>query len=158
MDPVTAFSLACGIVQLLDVCSKVGSGALEFYKNGSLQQNRRLQDQAKQLRGLSSGLSMQHSDFNPSNTARNEHLELIEVAQKCDTITAKLLVELDKLNSQASRNVMTAFARSIKARLKVPAIQGLLAELHECQGILDTRLLISIKQGIPGMTFALFSE
>lgn len=40
MDPVTAFSLAAGVIQVIDLSSKALSKCREIHKDGSLAQNR----------------------------------------------------------------------------------------------------------------------
>lgn len=54
MDPVTAFSLAAGVLQVLDLSLKALSKCKEIYKDGSLAQHRDAKTVAEYL-GKSSG-------------------------------------------------------------------------------------------------------
>ena len=49
MDPVTAFSLAAGVLQVLDVSLKALGKCREIYKDGSLAQHRQTQEITKSL-------------------------------------------------------------------------------------------------------------
>ena len=52
MDPASAFSLACGVIQLIDIACKVGVGAKELYQKGSTMQNKEVEGRVAELRGL----------------------------------------------------------------------------------------------------------
>lgn len=49
MDPVTAFGLAAGVLQVLDISFKALSKCREIYKDGSLAQNRGTEEVTKCL-------------------------------------------------------------------------------------------------------------
>lgn len=49
MDPITAFSLAAGILQVVDISSKAIAKCHEVYKNGSLAEHRETAEVVEQL-------------------------------------------------------------------------------------------------------------
>ena len=58
MDPLTAFSLACGVIQVVDFSTKLVSRCREIYKNGLSSENSELEDLAVYLKGLRSTLTV----------------------------------------------------------------------------------------------------
>lgn len=49
MDPLTAFSLACGVIQIVDFGTKVVQQCRELYKDGSLSEYVDVEEMAKHL-------------------------------------------------------------------------------------------------------------
>lgn len=49
MDPLTAFSLACGVIQVVDFSTKTVAKCVEIYKEGSSSEYRDLEDLTKHL-------------------------------------------------------------------------------------------------------------
>ena len=49
MDPVTAFSLAAGVLQVVDLSLKALSTCKEIYKDGSLARNRDIEELTNDL-------------------------------------------------------------------------------------------------------------
>lgn len=49
MDPVTAFSLAAGVLQVVDLSLKALSTCKEIYTDGSLAKNREIEELTKDL-------------------------------------------------------------------------------------------------------------
>lgn len=49
MDPVTAFSLAAGVLQVVDLSIQALSTCKEIYKDGSLAQHRKTEELTKYL-------------------------------------------------------------------------------------------------------------
>lgn len=58
MDPLTAFSLACGVIQVVDFSMKLLSKSREIYKSGSLAENKEIESMAKHLTNLRTGLNV----------------------------------------------------------------------------------------------------
>ena len=52
MDPLTVFSLACSVVQVVDFSIKVLSSCREIYKDGASSENGDLADMTDRLKGL----------------------------------------------------------------------------------------------------------
>lgn len=146
MDPASAFSLACGVIQLVDLACKVGIGAKELYQKGSIVRNQELEEQVSTLRGLQNLVNLKRVLPQPRNiTETQEDRQLVEIAGKCDEVAEKLLTELETLKMPVSRNALKALGKSFKARLRLHTIEDLQAEMGKYKNILDTRILINIR-------------
>ena len=145
MDPASAFSLACGVIQLAELGYKLAVSAKEIYHGGASEHNRQLEEQALQLGQLRGLVNARRPSQSLSGADRQENQELVDIARKCDYAAEELLVELDALKIPASRNLVKAFGKSLKARYKMSTIKDLQEEMAKYQKILDTRILIIIK-------------
>lgn len=67
MDPLTAFSLACGVIQVVDFSTKLLSKSREIYKNGSLVENKEIESMAKNLTNLRTDLNISITTPNPGD-------------------------------------------------------------------------------------------
>ena len=56
MDPLSAFSVACGVIQVVDFSTKVVVKCRELCKNGTLSENKEIESLAQHLTDLSTGL------------------------------------------------------------------------------------------------------
>lgn len=146
MDPASAFSLACGVVQLVDIACKVGMGAKDLYQNGSIARNQEVEEQVSKLRGLQNLVKSKRvlPQFQDTTELREDR-ELVEIAGKCEDIAEKLLAELERLKMPVPHNALKAFSKSIKARFRLRTIEHLQAEMEKYQSILGTRTLINIR-------------
>ena len=52
MDPLTAFSLACGVIQVVDFITKILIRCKEIYEEGSLSEYQELETMTKNLVGV----------------------------------------------------------------------------------------------------------
>ena len=56
MDPLTAFSLACGVIQVVDFSIKVTSKCRELYKYGALESNKEIESMSEYLTDIRSSV------------------------------------------------------------------------------------------------------
>ena len=145
MDPASAFSLACGVLQVIQIACQLTAGAYKLYHNGSLDGNKKIEEQTSKLQGLQSLVKASGQGSTSDHVTSKEDRELVEIAQKCDGAAAKLLAELSKLKMGSSQSIVKAFGKSVKGKYRLGVIEGLQKEMKTYQAILDTRILVDLK-------------
>lgn len=102
MDPLSAFSLACGVLQVVDFSCKLISATKSLYQKGSLEENDDLETQISHLSALRSALNSKRA---LNYTSYQDYQELLKLAAECDAIAQELLGELDNLEVSNSHRM-----------------------------------------------------
>ena len=142
MDPLSAFSLACGVLQVVDFSCKLISTINDFYKKGSLGENDDLERQSSHLTALRSAMN---SDRAIDSTSNQGHQELLKLAGECDATAQELLEQLDALKVSGSNRLWKSFDKSFTAMRRKGAIDRLNKRLDSFRKVLDTRILINLR-------------
>ena len=87
MDPLSAFSLACAVLQMVDFSYKLISATKSLYQKGSLEENDDLETHLSALR----------SALNSKRGLNCASYQLVELAGECNVTAQELLGELDNL-------------------------------------------------------------
>ena len=83
MDPLTAFSLACGVIQVIDFSTELAKRCRQLYKDGTLSQNKEAEEMARHLTQLRTSLNL------PNHPDQDE---LLNLSEKCSATAEDLLV------------------------------------------------------------------
>lgn len=96
MDPLTAFSLACSVIQVVDFGMGPLSRSRETYRNGSLVENKKIESMAKHLSNLRSDLNLSTTALSPRSMQQifDDEKELKNLAIKCSETSDELIEEL----------------------------------------------------------------
>ncbi len=142
MDPLSAFSLACGVLQFVDYGCKLISTTKNFYQKGSLEGNDDLERQISHLSALRSALN--------SNRALNcagyqDYQELLTLAGECDATAQELLEVLDNLKVSGSHRIWKSLDKSFAMRRRKGTIERLNNKMDSFRKALDTRILVSLR-------------
>ena len=116
MEPLSAFGLACNVIQVIDFATKVTVNFQDLYKAGALSENKQIESMSKHLTNLVTDLRQPHSDQTSESALqlyRDDH-ELQEVAQQCSETATHLVEELQKLSIQGQHKKRDAFRKAIK--------------------------------------------
>ncbi len=99
MDPISAFSLACNVIQVVDFSIKVASTCRELYKNGTVAEHQETEMMSEHLTGLRSSLlsSSVFSTSRASQQMNEDENKLKEVATSCSETAAELVTRLQSL-------------------------------------------------------------
>lgn len=142
MDPITAFSLAVGVIQVIDFSTKTLSQFREIYKNGSLSEHESIESMTEHLTTL-------RADLQPSTAATGIQTagdkDLTQLSTKCSDMAKELAAELQslKVGSTGSRwKAVTVTFRSLKKKGTVDRMEK---RLDECRRILDTKILADLR-------------
>ena len=145
MDAATAFALACGVVQFVDFSLKVVVTMKELHDSESVEQYKDLERQVSKLCHLRSTMNTRRPSPLVSQTEEQEHQALVELADRCDTTAAELLMKFDRLKLSRSRNPWKVLVKTIKVIFNRESVENLLKTLNGYREVLDTRLLISLR-------------
>lgn len=136
MDPMTAFSLACGVIQVVNFSIKTAKICRELYRDGSLSENEDIEGMAKHLMDLRTGLSL------PSQLALDN---LLDLGTKCSDTGQALIVELQKLKVSGPHKKRQVLGKSVKAIWKKSTIEDIQKRLDDYRKILDSRVLVDLR-------------
>ncbi|KAL8828355.1 MAG: hypothetical protein Q9191_002638 [Dirinaria sp. TL-2023a] len=146
MDPSTAFSLACGIIQLVDFSLKAFKKCKEIHDYGALSEYEGVQDTIQHLVNLQADLSLQELAQTSASTQISSGKALLELAAQCSGTAQELADLLETLKVSGldkKRGVFKVFLRSLRIRPQIKAIQ---ARLDGHRSAIDTQLLVSLRQ------------
>ena len=139
MDPLSAFSLACGVIQVVDFSTEVVKKARELYKDGNLSQNKEAEEMAIQLTQLRSSLKL------PTHRDRDD-TELLKLGEKCSDTAKDLVTELQKLKVSGPHKKRQVLEKTIKTIWKKTAIDDIQKRLDNYRNLLDHRVLIDLRK------------
>ena len=145
MDPATAFSVACGVIQLIDFGIKTTKAFHEIYgsKNSLTAANEKLDHETQLLDTTSQSVTSRlESLANSQLTPDQIHLKTI--AEECKRHCQDLLERLDKLKLKGvhrKRDVPVQWFRLVRHKGDIERIQD---QLMRCQKLLDTQMLVSL--------------
>lgn len=147
MDPLTAFSLACGVIQVVDFGIKVVVKCRQIYKDGATSGNKEIESMAEHLTGLAADLKLPSTIQNPrsANQVYHDDQELLELAGQCSETATELINELQKLSIQGRQRKRDAFRMAVKVVWRKGAIENIQKSLECYRRTLDTRILISLR-------------
>lgn len=136
MDPFSAFSLACGIIQIIDFSTEVAKKCRDLYKDGASSENAGVEEMAKHLTHLRTDLDL---------TERNSPDELLELGSKCSATAQEIIVELQKLKVNEPNRKRKVVGKALKIMLRKGAIEDIRKRLADYQKVLDSRLLVDLR-------------
>ena len=153
MDPLSAFSLTCNIIQVVDFGAKALAMCKEIYDRGALSKYQDLDETAKHLIDLQRGLGLAGgggsntpSSFGSAQILPQQDDLLMKVAKQCSETAEQLVKKLREL-SVAGRHQKKrqAISKAFKAIWRGGDIKQLQRQLDMHQKALDTRILIDLR-------------
>lgn len=147
MDPLTAFSLACNVIQVVDFSTKIVVTCRELYKDGASSKNQEIESMTKHLTDLFTGLDFTNTVTSPGAASHLYHddQDLLKLAQQCSGTAIELIGELEKLRTQSQQKKRDALRKAIKVLRKGGAIKDIQKRLEQHRRALDTRILINLR-------------
>ena len=147
MDPLTAFSVASSVIQVVDYSTKIVEKCLQLYRGGASTENKEIESMAKHLTNLSTDLKLPQAIQSPRPAAQSyqDDQGLLELARQCSETAAELIGELQKLTIQGRRKKREAFRKAIKIVWKRNAVEGIQKRLEQYRRTLDTGILVSLR-------------
>ncbi|KAM0801883.1 hypothetical protein BDR22DRAFT_790751, partial [Usnea florida] len=145
LDPGSALSLACNIIQIVDFSLKAVSKLRELYHDGASSENRELEDMAVRLKSLRGKLVTVGPTTGQSRDVYVDDRELQALAHECCKTADELTAELDTLKVSGAhkrRQAVRKLFRSIRRKSVIKEIQ---VKLDGYQKVLDTRILVNLR-------------
>lgn len=146
-EVVASLSLACNIIQVLQLSGKLLLMAKRVHKDGQIDQD--LSKQTLHLGNLAGQLdtALKSTSAKTAGQGASEK-ELQAAATGCYTTARQLQEELSKLapkpGRKGIRKAMSTAVITIKAQSRKSKLEGLEKSMHKWQAVIDSGLLIRI--------------
>ncbi|KAK8099753.1 uncharacterized protein PG998_012994 [Apiospora kogelbergensis] len=136
MDPISAFALACNILQIVDTSAKVLLKAAECYTDGATTETVQLSEDMHLLETLGTNLETVVAAWT-TNQPSTAELRLREANERCLELSRKLGRLLDdlKVDKKSFRQAIIRSAKTVRYR-------GRISELRE--GVSDSRANLNL--------------
>ena len=136
MDPFTAFSLVCGIIELVNFSSEVVKKCRELYRDGASSENNEVEEMAEYLTDLRTNLDLQDRD-GPD--------ELLDLGSKCSQTAHELIAALQKLKVSGPQRKRQVAGKAFKAIRTRRALDEIQKRLDNYRKLLDGRILVDLR-------------
>lgn len=143
MEPLSAFSLACNILQIVEYGANVLSRAAEYRTapNGALNQHNTLYDVLQSLKGLNAELGASLPAWSSSPRATIPGTRLAAANQECMRIANELITLLERLKVKKSSTI-EGIRMSIKSIWHEGTVKALKHDLAEAKEDLSFALML----------------
>ena len=145
MDPLTAFSLACGVIQVIDFSTKTLMKCREIYKEGSLSEYQSLEDMTKHLIGVREELNVSNVSQSAGSPMTADNKSLIELSRQCSATADQLVEKLHLLKIQGPRKRRQVILMTVKLLWEKGEIAEIQKRLDGYRKSLDTQILVSLR-------------
>ena len=136
MDPITTFSLVCGVVQIVDTSMEVAKKCRELYKHGASSEDREIEIMASRLTDLYGNLDLRAQDT-PGG--------IQDLCSNCANTAQQLCTEVQKLKVYGPHRKREAVVKTVKAVWKKSAIEDIQEKLDGYQKVLDSNILVDLR-------------
>ena len=136
MDPLTAFSLVCGIIQVIDFSTKVVKKCHELYRDGVSSEHKEAEEMANHLTDLRAKL-----DFPDESVGK----DLLNLGSKCSSTAEELITELENMKVSGPHRKRQVARKTLKSMLKGSPIDRIQKRLDEYQKYLDSKILVDLR-------------
>ena len=136
LDPLSAFSVACNLLQVIELGVKVLSKAADYGKaeTGVLTEQKDLRDVLHSLQNLNTDLLASLPDQTASKQHTTEEARLLEVNNQCLRLSKQFIEFLDRLKLRDRHTMFDSLRMSIKTlwhRDKMEAMERSLSQAHD---------------------------
>ena len=140
MDPLTAFSCACGVIQVVNFSLKIVSKVKELSSKGRLEEFDDIEHVSKHLSDLRLKIDSPPIGGNPS-----EDTALLDLSQKCSMTAQSILTELDSLKLNDRKRKRDVLSKSVASFCKKAKIEELEKSLNKLRNVLETGMLLDLR-------------
>lgn len=152
MDPLSAFSLAAGVIQVVDYGTRILSTTYEIYQSGSghTARNVELSTLSRELSGLSEQLQSRLCDVKRPPEASES--ALLDLCRRCMEASAELQSAIDGLRAKGKKRIRVAacsFVSALKSIWTEDRVERLRDRLTEIRSQMTMAILVCILYGIP---------
>ena len=141
MDPLTAFSLACGVIQVVDFSIKALSKCKEIYQEGSLSDCKELESMTKHLIDVRAKLDLPNS----KQGVQASDATLLELAGHCSETADQLVSKLHSLKLDGPHKRRQAVLKAVRFLWERGEIQEIQKRLDGYRNALDSQVLVDLR-------------
>lgn len=139
MDPFTAFSLACGVIQVVDFINKILIKCKEMYEEDSLSEYQELKTLTKNLVVVHEYLDLPSAKQREGSFNKPYEQNLSELARQCSTTADQLVEKLHSLKITGTHKKWQAILKTVKIIWEKGEIQETQKRLDSYRAALDTQ-------------------
>ena len=143
MDPLTAFSLVCGVIQVVDFSTKTLLKCKELYQEGSLSEYQELEDLTNHLVDVRDKLKL--TNVNQNAGILGEDQSLLEVAGQCSKTADHLVEKFRSLKIEGRHQKRQAALKTVKLLWEKGELRDIQRRLDGYRNMLDTQILINLR-------------
>ena len=143
MDPLTAFSLVCGVIQVVDFSTKTLLKCKELYQEGSLSEYQELEDLTNHLVDVRDKLKL--TNVNQNAGILGEDQSLLEVAGQCSKTADHLVEKFRSLKIEGPHQKRQAVLKTVKLLWEKGELRDIQRRLDGYRNVLDTQILINLR-------------
>ena len=144
MDPPTAFSFACGVIQVVDFSMKTLAKCKEILKEGSFFEHEELKDLTRHLVNLRAEIKLPEADQSARSLITLDQ-SLLDVAGEISKTADKLLEKLESLKIEGPRKRRQAISKTVKSLWERGEIQEIQQRLDGYLKVLNTQILVDLR-------------
>lgn len=146
MDPITGFSLAASVVQLVTFGIETVKTCRELYKQGCVSEYRDLEYTTGHLASLTDSLRQSLLASGPKSLAlTREEKDLVDLGRKCEDCAHDLQRELRKLQSQPGASALVVVQKAARVVWKRDRITIIQERLVNYRSTLEVKLLHQLR-------------
>ena len=145
MEPLTAFSLVCGVIQVVDFSTKTLLKCKELYQEGSLSDYQELEDLTSHLVDVRDKLERTTINQNAGNLGAAEDQSLLEVAGQCSMTAEHLVEKFRSLKIEGPHKKRQAVLKTVKSLWEKGELRDIQTRLDGHRNVLDTQILINLR-------------
>ena len=145
MEPLTAFSLVCGVIQVVDFSTKTLLKCKELYQEGSLSEYQELEDLTNHLVDVRDKLELTTVKQNAGIWGAAEDQSLLEVAGQCSKTAGLLVEKLSSLKIEGPHRKRQAVLKTVKLLWEKGELRDVQRRLDGHRNVLDTQILINLR-------------
>lgn len=144
MDPVSAFALACGVIQVVQASYGLVTMVKQLYRRGSLEQSDILKDEISQMEGLLATMNARRPNMSAGQAEQQEYKELVTLVGKANSTALELLKLLSQFEISGSHKAWQALELSPEIMWKTSTVKNLKKTLDDYRDLLDKRILVTV--------------
>ena len=156
MEPLSAFSLASGVIQIVDFTGRLLLKSREIYTSaeGTVEEHALLEHSARNLAELLTALStpllaeIRIQKLQGGSKTKPADQQLVLLCKDCHDITTKILAEIDKLKLKSTHGKLKSVQQALRHMGSQPHIQILKNKLDNIRSQVDTVLLVSLRYDV----------
>ncbi|KAF2229409.1 hypothetical protein EV356DRAFT_455854, partial [Viridothelium virens] len=136
LEPLSAFSVACNVLQIIELGSKVLNNALDYRKaaDGALTEHQDLRNVLQSLRNLNADLRASMPKLGGSNSLSTTENRLLEANAECLRLSNDFIDFLDRLKIKNRHAMLESIRMSIKTlwyKEKMEAMENMLSKARD---------------------------
>ena len=145
MDPLTAFSLVCGVIQVVDFSTKTLLKCKELHKEGSLSEYRELEDLTNHLVDVRDKLEHTTVKQSADSLGAAKDQSLLKVAGQCSTTAEHLVKRVRSLKIGGTHKKRQTVMKTFKLLWGKSELRDIQRRLDGYRNMLDTQILINLR-------------